>query len=122
MAGTQQGAKVRKLPDRAITASFADLEAEAKAEPFVYKTKAGVAIEFPDPFDMEFSEAEKFLSELVNMTDSEAALAKWLSEEDLATLLADKLTLRQMLGLINRVHAHYEAVLGTPGEGKPSGS
>lgn len=102
--------------------SFNDIDREIDApEPFVYTTKASKRVTFPDIFAMEADEAEQMMAEMESMPDSKF-LAKWLGEEDLAKLAADKLSLRHRAMLMQRVMAYYEGTLGDQGEGTASGS
>jgi hypothetical protein len=103
-----------------IHATTAKLDAQAKPEAFVYMTSANARVTFPDPFDMEWEEAEAFLEELEAIGNSAAALQKWLSEDDYAALKTERLTLRQGLNLVTMVQQHYAGVLGSQGEGKSS--
>ena len=102
--------------------SFADLDREIDApEPYVYTTKSSKRVTFPDIFAMEADEAEELLVDAQTMPDGKF-LRKWLSEEDLAKLAEDKLTLRHRSMLVQNVMAYYEGTLGDRGEGSASGS
>jgi len=101
--------------------SFADLDNEVKPEPFVYTTKASKRVVFPDLYDKEFEEAERFFKDFQSAEMSNtAALRKWLDEKDYENLRADRLTLRQVEVLVQRVQAHYEGTFGNTGEGSAS--
>ena len=105
-----------------IHATFAALDAIEKPEPYVYATKAGKRVTFPDIFDMEFEAAEEFLRDLASDQWNSSVLRKWLTDKDFAALKADKLSLRQMNALTEMVRAHYEGTLGDAGEGSASAS
>lgn len=100
--------------------SFSDLDNLEKPEPFVYTTKASKRVTFPDVFDMEAEEAENFLREMGTNPWNTEVLQKWLPAKDYAALKADRLTLRQLSVLFERVQAHYEGRLGDSGEGSDS--
>jgi hypothetical protein len=101
--------------------TFTALDAEEIPEPFVYVTKANHRVTFPDIFDMEAEEGQKFLLDVETKDDKEV-LEKWLTKADLDALQKDKLTLRQRMRLMEAVMAYYQASLGTPGEGQASAS
>lgn len=101
--------------------TFASLDSIDKPTPFVYFTKSNKRVTFPDVFDMEFEAAEEFLFDMADKRNSEV-LRKWLSDKDYAAIKADRLTLRQLQTLIERVQAHYEGTLGSAGEGDASES
>jgi len=102
--------------------SFSDLDNIETPEPFVYTTKASKRVTFPDVFDMEALEAEKFLQDLSSSQWNSDVLKKWLPESDYASLLEDRLTLRQLNTLVERVQSLYEGTLGNPEEGRASAS
>lgn len=102
--------------------SFAELDKIDKPAPFTYTTKASKRVTFPDVWDMEFEAAEAFLDDLNANTNNSAVLKKWLSEEDYAKLRDDRLSLRAVGVLVERVQAHYAGALGSSGEGAASAS
>lgn len=102
--------------------SFSDLDKIDTPEPFVYTTKASKRVTFPDLLNLEFEEAEKFQEELQAAGGNAGALRKWLSEEDYERLRADRLSLRQVNNLVQKVSAHYEGAIGTQGEETASAS
>ena len=106
------------LPTVHATAKALDFEAPG---PFVYGTKTGARVTFPDPSALEFEEADEFLRMIINSGSARDALRRWLSEEDYTALLADGLTWGQMTRLMEIVAKHYEVLLGTPGESPGSG-
>ena len=102
-----------------IHATLDDLETEGKPEPYVFMTKENKRVTFPDLFEMEWEEAEKFLFDMENKPNSEV-LKEWLSAKDLAALKESKLSLRQMNILLHKVMAHYQGIVGGQGEGDAS--
>lgn len=104
-----------------VNLTYATLDAEESPEPFVYVTKANHRITFPDLFEMEAEEGEKFLADVETKRDNEV-LQKWLSEEDYEALRQDKLTLRSRMRLLEMVLNYYQSSLGTPGEDEASAS
>lgn len=103
-----------------IHSTAADLDTEGKPEAYVHATRAGKRVTFPDVFDMEFEEAERFLDDLNGDQSNSAVLKKWLSEKDYEALRADKLSLRGIGILLQKVMNHYQGTVGTPGEGDAS--
>jgi len=116
----------RDLDSPTIHLSAADLDKEAGSdqapEPYVYRTRTGKRVTFPDPYEMGFEEAEKFLDEIQAFGNSADSLKRWVGLDGLDAIRKDKLTLRQMLLLVERVQQHYLSFMGTPGEGAPSSS
>ena len=104
-----------------VHASLTDLESEGKPEPFVYLTSKNKRVTFPDLFEMDWEEAEKFLFDMENKPNSEV-LKEWLSAKDLAALKESKLSLRQMNILLHKVMAHYQGIVGGQGEWRASES
>lgn len=103
-----------------INLAFSTLDQEETPEPFVYMTKTNHRIVFPDIFDMEAEEGERFMMEVEKMGYDSAFISKWLSTEDYEELKKDKLTLRQRMRLFSAVMSYYEGSLGTSGEGPSS--
>lgn len=106
------------MPDRdhpKIHATLAGLDVDAKPEPFRFGLPGGKVITFPDPGEMEWTEAEDFM-EQVQAGSNRAMMQRWLSEDDYQKLLDARLTLRQMAALGKAVGKHYEDVFGGPGE------
>lgn len=104
-----------------VHSTTSSLDADAKVEPYVHATRGGKRITFPDPFEMEFEEAEEFMASLEGVKSSEV-LRRWLSDGEYDLLKDDHLTLRQMMVLTQKVQAHYEAWLGDQGNGGASAS
>lgn len=83
-------------------------------EPFVYVTKNGEKVTFPDPGAMEMEEAEEFLMGLATKPDT-VVLRGWLGEDQYKKFREDRLTIREKNWLLRAVHQHYSDVLGSPG-------
>lgn len=111
-------------PQIHLSAKELDKEAGSGTAPesYVYLTRANKRVTFPDPYEMDFEEAEKFLAELETFGNSTDALTKWVGVEGLEAIRNDHLTLRQMLTLVERVQQHYVSFMGSPGEDAPSSS
>lgn len=99
-------------------AALADLDGAADPAPFTFGV-AGKIVTFPDPLAMSVADSEKFMTDIEQATSLSASLRAWLTEEDYQ-LLATHLTTRQLSVLIRQVGRHYQAFLGTPGEGHAS--
>lgn len=104
-----------------IHATLKALDTEGKPEPFVYGTKTGKRVTFPDLFDMDWEEGERFLLDMQTESNGEV-LSKWLPKEDYENLQAEKLSLRQLGILLNTVMEHYEGSIGTSGKERASKS
>lgn len=94
------------------------LEKETKVKPFTAVIDAdGTEITFPNPMDMKWQEAQRFMN---IMTAEDASVgevfSEWLSEEDYAALENANVTMSQMMVLAQAVSEHYSASFGTPGE------
>lgn len=99
-----------------INLTFSKLDAEIDApSPFVYTTKASKRVTFPDLYAMEASEGEQVMKDMRTKTDS-AFLQQWLSDDDHAALMEDKLTFRHRRFMMKQVIAYYEASMGDEGE------
>lgn len=84
-------------------------------EPFRVALSDGSRIEFPDPGEMGFEEAEEFLLDFRSARNSHI-LRKWLGEEQYERLKADKPTLKQIKAMNTGVLAHYSYIFGgSPG-------
>ncbi|WP_114202316.1 hypothetical protein [Janibacter anophelis] len=102
--------------------TLARLGKTEKPEPYVYRTRTGKdKVVFPDPGEMDWLEAENFLSDMGSSKDS-AFLKKWLDDDDYNALVAEKWTLREKNLVLEDVFAHYEDIFGTPGEEPASGN
>lgn len=111
----------RDKPHIDSSASLLDKQiGEAIPQPFVYITKANQRIVFPDPYEMGWEEAEEFLAKLEAFGNSRDALLEWVGQDGLDAIRGDKLTLRQMLTLVQNIQTHYTAALGSPGESNGS--
>lgn len=104
-----------------IHATSADLDTEDKPEPFVYVTRSNKRVTFPDLFEEEWETAERFFADMDNEPNS-VVLKKWLSDKDFAALKADKLSLRSIGILLQKVMNHYQGAFGDPGEDGASAS
>lgn len=102
-----------------IHATLADLETEGKPEAFVFATKAGKRVTFPDPFEMGWEEGEEFLEDLQKRS-AKLTLSKWLSEKDYELLRAEGLSVRKLGILLEMVLSHYQGAVGDSGEGDAS--
>ena len=107
-----------------LSAKELDKEAGAGTAPeaYVYQTRAGKRITFPDPYEMDFEQAEEFLAKIESFSNSREALTEWVGADGFEAIQKDHLTLRQMLLLVQRVQQHYVAFMGSPGEDAPSSS
>jgi hypothetical protein len=103
--------------------TLASLDVEASPEPYVYMTRAGRRVSWPDPGDLDAFEADEFLAEMDDPSIRLGPLlTRWLGDDAVADLKAEKLTLRQMSALLEAVKTHYQLILGTPGESDASES
>lgn len=102
-----------------VHATLASLDVEADPEPFVWGTKSGKRVTFPDPGAMDAFEVEDFLADFTELgRNNTVVMKKWLSEKDFEALREDRLTLRQFTALMKAVLAHYSDIFGpVPGEG-----
>lgn len=99
-----------------VNDSLSSLDLEAAVEPYVFALPGNKLITFPDPLDMPFEEAEEMMNGLTSgQATLTAAFSQWLTEEDFETLMAAKLTMRQVVALSRKLVKHYSAIFGTPG-------
>lgn len=93
------------------------LEKETKVKPFTAQIAEDVVITFPNPMEMKWQEAQRFMN---IMTADNASVgevfSEWLSEDDYAALENADVTMSQMMTLAQAVSEHYAASFGTPGE------
>lgn len=94
------------------------LDGAAEATPFTFGL-ADKIIMFPDPLGLSPKEGEALLMDLTGGKKATEIIKSWLSEED-AAIVIKRLTLRQMVLLIKAASSHYEASLGSKGEGNAS--
>jgi len=92
------------------------LDKETKVKPFTAVIDAdGTEIEFPNPLEMKWQEAQRFMN---IMTTEEVSVAEvfteWLSAEDYAALEESDLTMGALMALAKAVSEHYGAVFGDP--------
>ena len=95
-----------------------DLDGAAAATPFTFGLSNRV-VTFPDPLGLSPEAGEDLLLDLGGGKRATEVINKWLSEED-AAFVTKHLTLRQMLLLLRQASTHYEASLGSLGEGRAS--
>lgn len=108
-----------------ISATLASLDVEAAPAAFVYGTKSGKRITFPDPGEMDWEQAEQFMLDISGNggpVSNAEALEKWIGKAGLDALREDHLTLRQFMALMAKVQGHYASAFGTPGESVASES
>lgn len=74
---------------------------------------------FPDPLGLSPEAGEDLLLDLGGGKLATEVINKWLSEKD-AAFVTKHLTLRQMLLLMRQASEHYQASLGSLGEGHAS--
>ncbi len=97
------------------TSTLSTLSTPDQPKPYVYVTKRGEKVEFPNPGLMELEEAEEFLSSLSTESDS-SVIRKWVSEENYDKIRADKMNLLQKNALFADIFKHYKDIFGTRGE------
>lgn len=100
-----------------VTATLKDLDNEIAQDPFIYMTRAGKRVVFPDPSEMDWREAEEFGRAMRDPnSNGEKFLIKYLGKDALDDLEQDIKTYRQMSKFMELVVEHYEAFFGTPGK------
>lgn len=106
---------------KTVHLTFADLKNEATApEPFTIQFPNGF-VTFPDLFDREIEEGQKFLAEIEGWGRNDLeVLEKWLPKKDFEILKAAKLKLREHGILMDKVLNYYRNSLGAPGESRAS--
>ena len=107
-----------KITPTLTLAGLNKLDGAAEATPFTFGI-ADKVIKFPDPLGLSPEEGEALLVDLTGGKRATEIIKNWLSEED-AALVIKRLSLRQMLVLIRQANSHYEASLGSLGEGRAS--
>ena len=107
-----------KITPTLTLAALNNLDGAAEATPFTFGL-ADKIITFPDPLGLSPAEGESLLVDLSGGKRATEIIGKWLSAED-ADLVLKRLTLRQMVLLIKAASDHYEASLGSMGEGHAS--
>lgn len=101
--------------------SLANLRKETeKVEEFTLALSGSKRITFPDIYGMESEDAENLVRKIDDRTYNWEALRLWLTKADADALKAEKLTMRQLMQVIQAAQNHYEGVYGTPGEGSAS--
>nr|DAO53869.1 MAG TPA: hypothetical protein [Caudoviricetes sp.] len=107
-----------KITPTLTLAGLNKLDGAAEATPFTFGLGDKI-VTFPDPLGLSPAEGEALLVDLSGGKRATEIISKWLSAED-AALVIKRLSLRQMLVLIRQANAHYEASLGSLGEGRAS--
>ena len=107
-----------KITPTLTLAALNTLDGAAEATPFTFGL-ADKIITFPDPLGLSPEEGEDLLMDLTGGKRATEIIKNWLSEEDAAIVLK-RLNLRQMAILIKAASSHYEASLGSTGEGRAS--
>ena len=107
-----------KITPTLTLAALNDLDGAAAATPFTFGLSNRV-VTFPDPLGMSPEAGEDLLLDLGGGKRATEVINKWLSEED-AAFVTKHLSLRQMLLLLRQASNHYEASLGSLGEGRAS--
>lgn len=107
-----------KITPTLTLAGLNKLDGAAEAAPFTFGL-ADKIITFPDPLGLSPEEGEALLMDLTGGKKATEIIKNWLSEED-AAIVIKRLTLRQMVLLIKAASDHYEASLGSKGEGNAS--
>lgn len=109
-----------------VHATLAALDSETPATPYVYGTKAGKRVVFPDPGLMPWEEAEEFLLDIAGRgkaNGNREILIKWVGEAGMKALDAEKLNRYQFVEMLGRVQKHYSSFFGvTSGEDDASES
>ena len=107
-----------KITPTLTLAALNNLDGAAAATPFTFGLNNHV-VTFPDPLGLSPEAGEDLLQDLSGGKRATEVISKWLSEED-AAFVTKHLTLRQMLLLLRQASTHYEASLGSLGEGRAS--
>lgn len=107
-----------KITPTLTLAALNKLDGAAEATPFTFGI-ADKIVAFPDPLGLSPAEGEALLVDLSGGRRATEIIKNWLSEED-AEIVLKRLTLRQMVLLIKAASEHYEASLGSKGEGNAS--
>ena len=107
-----------KITPTLTLAALNKMDGAAEATPFTFGLGDKI-ITFPDPLGLSPAEGEALLIDLSAGTRATEIITKWLSAED-AALVIKRLSLRQMVVLIREASKHYEASLGSLGEGRAS--
>ena len=94
------------------------LEKETKVKPFTAVIDAdGTEITFPNPLEMKWREAERFMNIMTaDGVSVGEVFSEWLSEEDFKALEDADVPMSALMELAKAVSEHYGAAFGTPGE------
>ena len=107
-----------KITPTLTLSALEKLDGAAETTPFTFGLGDKI-VTFPDPLGLSPEEGEALLVDLSGGKRATEIIAKWLSAED-AALVFKRLNLRQMVVLIREASKHYEASLGSMGEGSAS--
>lgn len=107
-----------KITPTMTLAALNKLDGAAEATPFTFGL-ADKVIKFPDPLGLSPEEGEALLADLTGGKKATEIVRSWLSAED-AEIVVKRLSLRQLVLLIKAASSHYEASLGSAGEGNAS--
>ncbi|MCI6583453.1 MAG: hypothetical protein MSC45_00085 [Mobiluncus sp.] len=99
------------------------LDVEASVEPVVFRTPSGVEVVFPDPYDLEPEDAQRFYemskaAQEGGRVSFEEIFSTWVGKDGWAALCADHITVRQMNALLDAVNDYYGMILGNAGESR----
>ena len=107
-----------KITPTLTLAALKNLDGAAEVTPFTFGINNRV-VTFPDPLGLSPEAGEDHLQDLSGGKRATEVINKWLSEED-AAFVTKHLSLREMLLLMRKASEHYEASLGSLGEGRAS--
>lgn len=119
-------------PDNPLqNSTLAQIEKAESGGPYVYVCRNGKdKITFPDLGEMDWFEAEEFMSDIQEMQAREW-LPKWLADKDFERFKKEKIPMSQIIGkwvdgkptgLAAQILNHYEKLMGDSGEGDASPS
>lgn len=106
------------------TASLKAIKREVKKpEPYRLALSDSKVITFPDIFDQDSEAAETLMAQWqTGQLTHWQFLDQWLSEKDAAALRKERLTLRELLAVVQSAQTYYEGIWGTQGEEDASDS
>lgn len=107
-----------KITPTLTLSALNNLDGAAEVTPFTFGLNNRV-VTFPDPLGLSPEAGEDLLLDLSGGKRATEVINKWLSEKD-AAFVTKHLTLRQMLLLMRQASEHYQASLGSLGEGRAS--
>lgn len=108
----------KKTDTPKVHATLAKITAEVHdVEEFMLGLPNGKRVTFPDIYAQESEAAENLVRDLATgVTSNWEVLDRWLSKEDAAALRAEKLSLRELIAVLEAAQHYYETSYGTPGE------